>query len=92
MLRYFRINDPYRLLALLAILLVIYLPLFIDAPEATRPELKSILLGEKVQEGNRLYLDVVAQVAPLAGWFDAFFDLLFGRSLLARHILSVIIV
>ena len=92
MLRYFRINDPYRLLGLLAIMVVISLPLFIDAPEMTLPELKSILLGEKVHSGSSLYTEVVDSTAPLAGWFDALFEMIFGRSVLGRHILAFFIV
>jgi hypothetical protein len=92
LLRYFRINDPYRLLGLLGILLVIYLPLFINTPEITYPELKSILLGKKVHEGSSLYIDIVDGTAPLAGWFDSLFYLVFGKSLLARHILVFLIV
>jgi hypothetical protein len=92
LLRYFRINDPYRLLGLLGILLVIYLPVFINTPEITYPELKSILLGEKVHEGSSLYIDIVDGTAPLAGWFDSLFYLVFGKSLLARHILVFLIV
>jgi hypothetical protein len=92
LLRYFRINDPYRLLGLLAIMVVISLPLFIDAPEMTLPELKSILLGEKVHSGSSLYTEVVDSTAPLAGWFDALFEMIFGRSVLGRHILAFFIV
>ncbi|HKZ38994.1 MAG TPA: DUF6427 family protein [Chryseolinea sp.] len=88
MLRYFRINDPYRLLGLLAILVIIYLPLFLDMPAMTYPELKSIIIGEKIQQGHGLYSQLVDSTAPLAAWFNGFIDLLFGRSLVARHILA----
>lgn len=88
MLRYFRINDPYRLLGLLVILVIIYLPLFIDSPEMTYPELKNILIGEKVQEGFGLYDELVDSVGPLAAWFNGLLDLIFGRSLMARHIVA----
>jgi hypothetical protein len=92
LLHYFRINDPYRLLGLLAILLFIQLPFFIDSPDLTYPELKSFVVGEKVHEGNALYIEIVDSVAPLAGWFNGLMDLLFGRSLLARHILAFFLV
>jgi len=92
LLRYFRINDPYRLLGLLVIMIAISLPLFLDAPAMTYPELKSILIGEKVHEGNSLYIDIIDSTAPLAGWFDGFFEWIFGRSLLGRHILAFFII
>lgn len=92
LLHYFRINDPYRLLGLLAILLLIYLPLFIDSPDLTYPELKSFIVGEKVHEGNALYINLVDAVAPLAGWFNGLMDVLFGRAILPRHILAFFLI
>lgn len=92
MLRYFRINDPYRLLALLVLLVIVYLPLFIDPPPLTLPEFRSMLVGERVQDGNTMYADVVDNSGPLAAWFHAAMDFLFGRSLIARHIVAFIII
>ncbi|MEO8472428.1 MAG: hypothetical protein ABI477_09545 [Chryseolinea sp.] len=92
MLQYFRINDPYRLLGLLAIFLLINLPHFIDTPDLTFPELKSFLVGEKVHEGNALYTELVDSVGPLSAWFDAFLQICFGRSILARHLVAFIII
>ncbi len=91
MLRYFRINDPYRLLGMLVLLILIYLPLFIDAPGMTIPELKSLIIGEKISEGNLPYTGLVDSTAPLTSLFYGFLDLVFGKSLLARHILSFFI-
>lgn len=91
MLRYFRINDPYRLLGLLVILILIYIPLFIDMPGMTYPELKSLVVGEKVHEGFGLYSELIDLTGPLAAWFHGFTDLVFGKSLLARRILAFII-
>jgi hypothetical protein len=91
-LRYFRINDPYRLVGLLILLLIIYLPLFIDPPRITEPELKSMLVGEKIHEGNKMYAEVADNTAPLAAWFHAFMDVVFGQSLLARHIFAFILI
>ena len=91
MLRYFRINDPYRMLGLLIILIIIYLPLFINSPGLTFPELKSMVLGEKIHEGSVPYASIVDSSAPITTWVFGFFDLIFGRSLLARHILGFLI-
>lgn len=92
MLRYFRINDPYRLLALLVLLIIIYLPLFIDPVPITKPELQTILVGERIANGNQMYTEVADNTAPLAAWSHALTDMLFGRSLLARHILAFLII
>jgi hypothetical protein len=88
LLRYFRINDPYRLLGLLVLLILIYLPLLIDLPEMTYPELKNLVIGEKVREGRGLYSEIIDSIGPLAAWFNGLLDMVFGRSLLARHIVA----
>jgi hypothetical protein len=90
-LRYFRINDPYRLLGLLGLLVLIYLPLFIDGPDLTRPELKSLIVGEKVYQGNVPYTELIDSTGPITSYMYAVMDMLFGRSLLARHILAFFI-
>lgn len=91
MLRYFRINDPYRLVGLLVLLLLLYLPLFIDMPPLTFPELKSQVIGEKLNEDQNLYTGLVDNTGPLAAWFYETTDSLFGRSLMARHIVAFIL-
>jgi hypothetical protein len=91
LLRYFRINDPYRLLGLLVILVIIYLPLFIDMPEMIYPELKSLVIGEKVYEGRTLYSEVIDMSGPLAGWFNGLMDLVFGKSIFVRHLFAFIV-
>jgi hypothetical protein len=78
-------------LGLLVILVIIYLPLFIDAPEMTYPELKNIIIGEKVQEGYSLYSELIDTTGPLAAWLNGLFDFVFGRSLTGRHILAFFI-
>ena len=92
MLRYFRINDPYRLVGLLILLLLIYLPLFIDFPGITLPELKSMVLGEKLNENQKMYLGVVDSSGPLAAWLFESADSFFGRSVPARHIVAFVLI
>ncbi|MBA4054002.1 MAG: hypothetical protein C0490_04755 [Marivirga sp.] len=77
---------------MLAILTLLYLPLFIDSPKITYPELKSLIIGEKVHEGNILYIELIDSVAPLGAWFNGLMDILFGRSIIARHILAFLII
>ncbi len=92
MLRYFRLNDPYRLLGVLVIGLIMFLPTLLDTPPVTFPELKSFIVGEKIREGSMPYSELVDSTAPLTCWFYGFIDLLFGRNLMARHILAFIII
>jgi Family of unknown function (DUF6427) len=89
-LRFFRFNDPYRLLGVLFILIVMML--FVNSAEATLQELKSFLLGEGLNEGKSLYIQIIDDSAPLAGWFSGWVELLMGRSLTARHILSLLLI
>lgn len=91
LLRYFRLNDPYRLLGLLVLMTLLSLPLFIDTSPLTFPELKSFVIGEKVSEGNTLYSELIDSTPPLASWFYGLSDLVFGRNLSIRHILAFII-
>jgi hypothetical protein len=92
LIRYFRINDPYRLVGLLILMLIIYVPLFVNNPGITLPELKSILIGERLNEGKDMYVAVVDNTAPLTAWFHELMDSLFGRSLLARHIVAFVLI
>ena len=92
LLRYFRINDPYRLLGLFLILFLLCIPQFINGGDLTYPELESFLIGEKILDGNALYTGIIDSTGPLAGWFNAMMSLVFGRSLLARHIVAFMII
>lgn len=91
MLHYFRINDPYRIIGLLIVLLLLYAPILIDVPALTFPELKTLVVGDKVRDGSALYTGLIDSTAPLSGWFFAFANMIFGDSLLARHILAFVI-
>ncbi len=91
MLGYFRINDPYRLIGLLVIMTLLSLPLFIDTPDVTVTELKSFIVGERISEGFGLYHGTIDSTPPLTSWFYGLFDLVFGRSLTARHIFAFVI-
>jgi Family of unknown function (DUF6427) len=89
-LRFFRFNDPYRLLGVLLILIV--MALFVNSAEATLQELKSFLLGEALNSGKSLYIQVIDDTAPLAAWFSGWVEALMGRSVAARHILALIFI
>lgn len=92
MLSYFRINDPYRLLGLLILLVCMALPLLIQLPPVTFPVLKASIVGEKTADGFSLYTSIIDFTAPFTGWFEALFNLVFGKSLLARYIIGVLFV
>lgn len=92
MLSFFRINDPYRLIGVLFFLLLLRLPYFIYGQELTVIELNWLLIGEKLGNGAIMYRDVWDHTAPMAAGFYWIIDLVFGRSVLAHHIISIILV
>jgi hypothetical protein len=91
-LRFFRINDPYRLLAVLIILIGISLPLFIEPSAITWQELKALVIGESLNRGNTMFTSLVDDTAPLFAWSEGWLDFAFGRSVTARHIIALILI
>jgi hypothetical protein len=92
LLRFFRINDPYRLLVIFILLVLIGLGFFIDPASTTLMELKAMVLGEALNSDKGLYTEVHTSVPPLAAWFYGWEEWLFGRSLTARHIVAFILI
>jgi hypothetical protein len=92
LLRLFRINDPYRLLGIFALLVVLSFWFFIDPAALTLNELKSIVLGESLTNGKSLYAELFTNTAPFASWVFGWMEFLFGRSLKARHSVSLFII
>ncbi len=92
MLRFFRINDPYRLLAILIFLIAFSLPLMINPPELTKPELKSMVIGEALDNGQMMYAEVFDATAPMAAGSFGFVDWMMGRSILGRQIIALILI
>lgn len=85
LLRYFRINDPYRLIGLLVISGILFIPAIVDSSHLSIPELRSFLIGEKVRRGAVPFVDIIDATGPLTSWFYGLVDLVMGRSLGARH-------
>lgn len=92
LLRFFRINDPYRLLGILVVLILISLPLFIDPVNITLDELKMFVLGEILNQGKSLYAEVLTSTPPLAAWISGWVDWLAGRSQSARQVFSLMLI
>ncbi len=92
LLSFFRINDPYRLLGLLVILMLIAVPGFIYPPDMLLSELKSLVLGEAIAAGKLMYIQVFDDTPPLASALFGLMHLMFGRSLLACHIIAVLLI
>lgn len=92
MIRFFRANDPYRLVFVLAALVLIRVTYgFIGLP-LSMPELKGLLLGEWLASGFSMYSETFDYTAPLSAWTYQAMDFLFGRSRNAHWVVSGILV
>ena len=92
MLRFFRINDPYRLLAILIFMILFSLPLMIDPPALTQPDLKSMVIGEAVDNGQLMYAEVYDPTAPVAAGAFGVVDWMIGRSIAGRQIFALVLI
>jgi hypothetical protein len=91
-LRFFRVNDPYRLLGVLIVLLGMSLPIFINPMPVTVQELKDIVLGELLDSGKIMYLQVVDDSPLVAAWLNKATEFMLGRSIFGRHLLALLII
>lgn len=91
LLQYFRINDPYRLLGLLVILVLLSLILLVDGPVASITEVRDIGLGAKIREGFSPYNEIVDRHAPLMAWFDGATHVVFGNSITGRRVFALVL-
>lgn len=93
MLTFFKTNDPYRLAGVLLLLLVIRVPMFISGVPMILPELKWLLVGERLGSNDFLmYQDVWDSTAPLAVWVYEGLFILFGKTRMPYFILSLLLV
>lgn len=90
MLRYFRINDPYRLLGVLVLMVLASLPLLIDFPSLTIQEISDLVVGERIGS-SVLYVDLVDRTPPLLALLDGAMNFLFGRAMLPRHLFALVL-
>ena len=92
MLRFFRINDPYRLIVVFIILLLVRIPIFLSDDSLTYPELDYLLVGDKLSSGDRLYDEIWTRLGPFSAIFYGVLGFLFDRSQIALQIVSLLIV
>lgn len=93
MLTFFKTNDPYRLVGVFLLLLVIRVPMFIADVPLLLPELKWLLIGERLGSGDYImYQDVWDYTAPLSVFVYKWLFIFFGKTRVPYFILSVILV
>lgn len=91
MLGYFRINDPYRLVIIFVLLLLFRLPYLISSDWVTIPELRWMIVGERMNEGALLYVDIWDDISLLSALVYKGIDFVFGRSVRALQVLGLIL-
>lgn len=92
MVQLFRINDPFRILAVFALLLLVRLPLIFDGLPMTTPELNWLLLGEQLAAGKSMYTDIWDFTGPFSTGVYWLLHELFGKTRTPFFTLSVLLV
>jgi hypothetical protein len=91
LISYFKRILLSRLLLLVLLFLAIRLPLIFLGIPMTLPELKNMVLGERLSEGFVLYRDVYDTTAPLSALIFWLLDVLFGRNILVYRCLAALL-
>ena len=93
MLAFFKTNDPYRLLGVFLLLLIIRVPMFISDVPFILPELKWMLIGERLGTGDFImYKDLWDYTAPLSALVYKWLFIFFGKTRIPYFILSILLV
>lgn len=92
MLRFFRVNDPYRLLAILGVLIICSIPLFYEDPVLTTQSLRAMVVGESIADGKRMYTQIYDSTAPFSAGVYSAIDFIMGRSTTGREILALVLI
>lgn len=91
MLGLFKVNDPYRLAAVLILILAIRLPLLWSGIPLITPELKWLLIGEKLADGGLIYRDLWDHIGPFSALVYEWLHRCFGRTDIPFKVLSIVI-
>ena len=91
MLAFFRINDPYRLIGIFLLIILIRLPFFFSDMPLTLPELEWMLVGESISFDRILYLDVWDNTAPLSALAYSLIDSIGGRTQWGYQIIAILV-
>ncbi|TXK51320.1 hypothetical protein FVR03_03670 [Pontibacter qinzhouensis] len=79
---------PSRLILLVLLYLAIRVPLILLGVPATVPELKFMLIGERMADGFAMYREIYDSTAPLAALVYWLIDLVAGRSYLTYRLVA----
>ena len=92
MLKFFSINDVFRLLFVFLILLCVRLPFILMNDEIMALELSHLIIGQKMNEGMLMYKSIVDFTAPFSALVYYFIYWSFGRSYVSLEMFSLCLV
>jgi len=91
LLAFFRINDPYRLIGIFLLIILVRLPFFFSDMPLIVPELEWMLVGESISFSRILYLDVWDDIAPLSALVYSLIDSIAGRTQWGYQIMAILV-
>lgn len=92
MLKFFSINDVFRLIFVFIILLGIRIPFIMFNDDVMISELNHLVIGQKMNEGLLIYKSIVDFTAPFSALVYHLMFWLFGKSVVALQVLSIFVV
>lgn len=92
MLSIFKINDPYKILVVFIIAIMIQLPVFISGINITLPEIEWHTLGNKLVNGGELYVDIYYPIGPLSAQVYRFLSYIMPDNYLIYRILGLLLI
>jgi hypothetical protein len=93
LLSFFRINDPSRLIVIIAVLLLLSsIYIWVLNIPLLQPEMIWLLIGERMADGKHMYLDIIDDTGPLSAGVYWVCHLLFGRSVMVYKLLAILVV
>jgi len=92
MIQFFRLNDPFRIIGVFVILLILRLPFLLGDFPFTVAELDWLLLGEAMDNDKPLYSAFWDTTGPLSAGVYWLLHELFGRSRVPFFALSILLV
>lgn len=92
MLRFFRKNDPYKIIPIFFILILIRSVWIIFGLPQSLAEFKWLLLGERLANGFVMYSETFDYTGPLAALAYKWLDIIFGSSRWVHLVISSLLV
>lgn len=92
MLRFFRINDPYRLAIIFVLMVLIRIAQSFFINDTSYYELKWLLLGEWLSRGFIMYSETFDYTGPIAVFVYKYLVIIFGRSAFIHYGFSSLVI